>query len=68
MFAPLAVDSFGGWHEAALELLTKLGRQLAGRGRDGAAPAPEAGRGAGEGQHGDAHEQGPGPPASGDRW
>ena len=29
VFAPLAVDSFGGWHEAALELLTKLGRQLA---------------------------------------
>jgi hypothetical protein len=36
-FAPLAVDSFGGWHSAALELLTKLGRQLArvvGRGED----------------------------------
>ena len=28
MFAPLAVDSFGGWHEAALELFTKLGQQL----------------------------------------
>jgi hypothetical protein len=28
-FVPLAVDSFGGWHEVALETLTKLGRQLA---------------------------------------
>jgi hypothetical protein len=28
-FVPLAVDSFGGWHEVALQTLTKLGRQLA---------------------------------------
>jgi hypothetical protein len=28
-FIPLAVDSFGGWHEVALATLTKLGRQLA---------------------------------------
>ena len=37
VFAPLAVDSFGGWHKEALELLSKLGRQLArvvGRGED----------------------------------
>jgi hypothetical protein len=28
-FVPLAVDSFGGWHEVALQTLTKLGQQLA---------------------------------------
>ena len=28
-FIPLAVDTFGGWHGAALDVLTKLGRQLA---------------------------------------
>ena len=28
-FFPLAVDTFGGWHEAGLKTLTKLGRQLA---------------------------------------
>ena len=28
-FVPLAVDTFGGWHKAALEILSKLGRQLA---------------------------------------
>ena len=27
-FIPLAVDSFGGWHGAALDVFTKLGRQL----------------------------------------
>ena len=37
----------------------------AGRGRDGAAPAPEAGGGPREGQYGDAYEQGAGPPAPG---
>ena len=28
-FLPMAVDSFGGWHKAALAALTRLGRQLA---------------------------------------
>ena len=28
-FAPMAVDTFGGWHPAALKTLSKLGRQLA---------------------------------------
>ena len=28
-FVPLAVDTFGGWHQSALEVLTKLWRQLA---------------------------------------
>ena len=28
-FIPLAVDTFGGWHEAALDVIAKLGRQLA---------------------------------------
>ena len=28
-FVPLAVDTFGGWHQSALEVLSKLGRQLA---------------------------------------
>ena len=28
-FIPLAVDSFGGWHGAALDVFSKLGRQLA---------------------------------------
>ena len=28
MFIPLAVDSFGGWHGAALDVFSKLGRQL----------------------------------------
>ena len=28
-FIPLAVDTFGGWHGAALDVITKLGRQLA---------------------------------------
>ena len=28
-FFPLAADTFGGWHEARLKTLTKLGRQLA---------------------------------------
>ena len=27
-FIPLAVDSFGGWHGAALDVFSKLGRQL----------------------------------------
>jgi hypothetical protein len=37
VFAPLAVESFGGWHPTALDSLSKLGRQLArvvGRGED----------------------------------
>ena len=25
----MAVDTFGGWHEAALDVIAKLGRQLA---------------------------------------
>ena len=34
-FFPLAVDTYGGWHEAGLKTLTKLGRQLArATGRD----------------------------------
>ena len=28
-FVPLAVDTFGGWHGAALDVLSKLGRQVA---------------------------------------
>ena len=28
-FIPLAVDTFGGWQGAALDVLVKLGRQLA---------------------------------------
>ena len=28
-FIPLAVDTFGGWHGAALDVIAKLGRQLA---------------------------------------
>ena len=28
MFIPLAVDSFGGWHGVALDVFSKLGRQL----------------------------------------
>ena len=28
-FAPMAVDTFGGWHPAALKTLSKLGKQLA---------------------------------------
>ena len=28
-FVPLAVDTFRGWHQSALEVLSKLGRQLA---------------------------------------
>ena len=28
-FIPLAVDSFGGWHGAAPDVFSKLGRQLA---------------------------------------
>ena len=28
-FVPLAVDTFGGWHGAALNFLSKLGRQVA---------------------------------------
>ena len=28
-FTPMAVDTFGGWHPAALQTLSKLGRQLA---------------------------------------
>ena len=28
-FIPLAVDTFGGWHGAALDVIVKLGRQLA---------------------------------------
>ena len=28
-FIPLAVESFGGWHGAALDVFSKLGRQLA---------------------------------------
>jgi hypothetical protein len=28
-FIPMAVDTFGGWHEVALQAITKLGRQLA---------------------------------------
>ena len=28
-FIPLAVDTFGGWHGAALDAIVKLGRQLA---------------------------------------
>ena len=27
-FIPLAVDSFGGWHGAALDVFSKLARQL----------------------------------------
>ena len=27
MFTPLIVDTFGGWHGAALDVLSKLGRQ-----------------------------------------
>ena len=29
VFLPLAVDTLGGWHEEALEVINKLGRQLA---------------------------------------
>ena len=29
VFLPLAVDTLGGWHEEALEVIDKLGRQLA---------------------------------------
>ena len=29
MFSAMAVDTFGGWHPAALKILSKLGRQLA---------------------------------------
>ena len=29
VFVPLAVDTFGGWHPAALEVLIKLGKQVA---------------------------------------
>ena len=29
VFTPMAVDTFGGWHPAALAILTKLGRQVA---------------------------------------
>ena len=28
MFTPLIVDTFGGWHGAALDVLSKLGRQV----------------------------------------
>ena len=28
-FIPLAVDTLGGWHPKALEVITRLGRQLA---------------------------------------
>ena len=28
-FLPMAVDTFGGWHPTALDIITKLGRQLA---------------------------------------
>ena len=28
-FLPMAVDTFGGWHEEALALITQLGRALA---------------------------------------
>ena len=28
-FVPMAVDTFGGWHGAALDVLQKLGRQVA---------------------------------------
>ena len=28
-FIPLAMDTVGGWHKVALEMLAKLGRQLA---------------------------------------
>ena len=28
-FLPMTVDSFGGWHKAALAAFTRLGRQLA---------------------------------------
>ena len=28
-FIPLAVDTFGGWHGATLDVIVKLGRQLA---------------------------------------
>ena len=30
-YVPLAVDTFGGWHGAALDVLSKLGRQVAGQ-------------------------------------
>ena len=29
VFLPLALDMLGGWHEEALEVISKLGRQLA---------------------------------------
>ena len=29
VFTPVVVDTFGGWHSAALKVITKLGRQLA---------------------------------------
>ena len=28
-FLPLAVDTFGGWHQVGLKTITRLGRQLA---------------------------------------
>ena len=28
-FIPMAVDTYGGWHGAALDMIAKLGRQLA---------------------------------------
>ena len=28
-FVPMAVDTFGGWHPTALDIIIKLGRQLA---------------------------------------
>ena len=28
-FVPMAVDTFGGWHGAALDVVQKLGRQVA---------------------------------------
>ena len=28
-FVPMAVETFGGWHGAALDVLQKLGRQVA---------------------------------------
>ena len=28
-FSPMAVDTLGGWHSSALDVLIKLGRQLA---------------------------------------
>ena len=51
-FVAMAVDSFGGWHSAALKTLSKLGRQLArvvGREEEETVPTPAAGGGASSG-------------------